>query len=98
MTFYVEVSYGEREECLLASEAVCRALDLPRVPEQSTLAGTYQKLRRIDFETLKGGLLGALGLDEEGSASDTTGFSPGQASAYDPTRSGRSCREFINGA
>jgi hypothetical protein len=57
MTFYLDVSYRDMAEFLLASEAVCRALDLPRVPDHSTLSRTYQKLRRIDFETMKGTLL-----------------------------------------
>ncbi len=98
MTFYLDVSYRDMEEFLLTSEVVCRALDLPRVPGHSTLSRTGKKLRRMDFETLKGTLLSALGVEEEVIASDLTGFSPSQASAYDQTRSRRSCREFIKGS
>ena len=98
MTFYLELSYRDMEEFLLASEAVCQALDLPGVPDHSTLSRTYKKLRMIDFETMKGTLLSELGVEEEVIASDSTGFSPCQASAYYQTRSGRSFREFIKGA
>ncbi len=98
MTFYLDLSYRDMEEFLLASEAVCRVLDLPRVPDHSTLSRTYKKLRMIDFETMKGTLLSELGIEEEVIASDSTGFSPSQASAYYQTRSGRSFREFIKGA
>jgi hypothetical protein len=98
MTFYLDLSYRDMEEFLLASEAVCRVLDLPRVPDHSTLSRTYQKLRTVDLETMKDTLLGKLGVEEEVIASDSTGFSPSQASAYYQTRSGRSLREFIKGA
>ncbi len=98
MTFDLDLSYRDREECLLASEAVCRVLDLPGVPDHSPLSRTYKKRRRVDFETMKDRLLSELAVEEEVIASDSTGFSPSQASAYYQTRSGRVCREYVKGA
>lgn len=98
MTFYLDLSYRDMEEFLLASEAVCRVLDLPRVPDHSTLSRTYKKLRTVDFEAMKGTLLRQVGVEEEVIASDSTGFSPSQASAYYQTRSGRVFREYVKGA
>jgi hypothetical protein len=40
MTFYLDLSYRDREEFLLASEAVGRALVLRGVPDHSTLSRT----------------------------------------------------------
>jgi Transposase DDE domain len=109
MAFYMKLSYRDMEEWLLASDAVCQALELPmpRVPDHSTLARTYNKLRvtynklRVrDFDKMKGSLLSELGVQgtEEVLASDTTSFSLTGASAYYQTRSGRLFREWVKGA
>jgi hypothetical protein len=98
MTFYLDVSYRDMEEFLLASEAVCQVLDWPRVPDHSTLSRTDKKLGMIDFETLKDTLRRELAVAEAVIASDSTGFSPSQASAYYQTRSGRRFRDFLKGA
>ncbi len=96
--FYMKLSYRDMEEWLLASEKVCRVLELPRVPDHSTLSRTYQKLRMVDFNRMKRDLLASMDVEEETIASDSTGFSPSPASAYYQTRRGRTFREFLKGA
>jgi hypothetical protein len=100
MAFYMKLSYRDMEEWLLASDAVCQALELPRVPDHSTLARTYKKLRVRDFDRMKGLLLSELGIEgtEEVLASDSTGFSPSGASAYYQSRTGRTFRWWNKGA
>lgn len=45
------------EEWLLATEKVCAALDLPAVPDHTTLQRTFQKLRQRELDQLKERLL-----------------------------------------
>ncbi len=89
LMFYLDLSYRDLEEWLLATDMVCRVLELPRVPDHTTLQRTYKKLRKLDFERMKNQLLEENGVEEAAIASDSTGFSPGQASLYYQTRSGR---------
>lgn len=97
LMYYLDLSYRDMEEWLLASEQVCQALELSRIPDHTTLQRTYQKLRRLDFEKMKNQLLDENGVDEEGIASDSTGFSPGQASLYYQTRTGRLYQRWAKG-
>ena len=46
---------------------------------------------------MKNQLLDENGVDEEGIASDSTGFSPGQASLYYQTRMGRPYQRWAKG-
>lgn len=98
MMFYLDVSYRDMEEWLLATDKVCQALELPRIPDHTTLQRTYQKLRKLDFEKMKNQILEEENIQEEVIASDSTGFSPGQASLYYQTRSGRTYEHWIKGA
>jgi hypothetical protein len=98
MRFYLNLSYRDMEEWLLASEAVCETLDLPYVPDHSTLHRTFKKLRRLVLDQLKNRLLDQLSVDEKAIATDSTGFTPSQASAYFQARSGRTIREYVRGA
>jgi len=98
MTFYLDISYRDMEEWLLATDQVCRVLELKRVPDHSTLMRTYHKLRKLDFDRMKRLLLDELSVDEEAIAADSTGFTASQASAYYQTRRGVSYREYIKGA
>src|SRR3989304_4125031 len=66
MMFYLNVSYRDMEEWLLATDQVCQALELPRVPDHTTLQRTYKKLHMLDFEKMKNQLLDESGVDEEG--------------------------------
>jgi len=97
LMFHLDLSYRDMEEWLLASDQVCQALDLPRIPDHTTLQRTYKKLRMLDFEKMKNQLLDENEVDEEGIASDSTGFSPGQASLYYQTRTGRLYQRWAKG-
>lgn len=37
MLFYLDLSYRDMEEWLLATDKVCQALELPRIPDHTTL-------------------------------------------------------------
>lgn len=97
LIFYMDLSYRDMEEWLLATDQVCQALELPRVPDHSTLQRAYKKLRMKDFDQMKDKLLEAIEVEEEAIASDSTGFSPGQASLYYQTRSGRLYQRWLKG-
>jgi hypothetical protein len=98
MMFYLDISYRDMEEWLLATDKVCQALELPRVPDHTTLQRTYKKLRNLDFEKMKNQILEEENVEEEVIASDSTGFSPGQASLYYQTRSGQTYEYWLKGA
>lgn len=98
LMFYLNLSYRDMEQWLLATDKVCAVLELPRVPDHTTLYRTYKKLRQADFERMKERLLEESGVEEEVIALDSTGFRPGQASLYYQTRSGRLYRQWIKGA
>jgi hypothetical protein len=89
LMFYLDLSYRDMEEWLLATDKVYQELDLPRVPDLSTLQRTYKKLRMTDLERMKTVLLDNIELEEEAIATDSTGFTPGQASLYYQTRRGQ---------
>jgi hypothetical protein len=98
MMFYMNISYRDMEEWLLATDKVCQALGLLRIPDHTTLQRTYKKLRKLDFEKMKNQILEEENIEEEVIASDSTGFSPGQASLYYQTRSGRIYEYWLKGA
>lgn len=97
LMYYLDFSYRDMEEWLLASDQVCQALELPRIPDHTTLQRTYKKLHMLDFEKMKNQLLDENGVKEVGIASDSTGFSPGQASLYYQTRTGRIYQRWAKG-
>lgn len=98
LMFYLNKSYRDMEEWLLATDKVCQALALPRIPDHTTLQRTYRKLRKLDFEKMKNQMLEEENIAERVIASDSTGFSPGQASLYYQTRSGRPYAYWLKGA
>ena len=95
--FYLDMSYRDMEGWLLTSDQVCRVLELPPVPDHTTLQRTYKKLRMADLEKMKKRLLDESGVEEKEIASDSTGFAPGQASLYYQTRTGRLYRRWVKG-
>ena len=97
LMFYLKLSYRDMEEWLLATDQVCGVLELTSVPDHSTLARTVKTLKLHDLDRMRRALLDALGVEEEVMASDGTGFSPTQASAYYQTRTGRTFRAFVKG-
>src|SRR5215211_81925 len=98
MKFYLDVSYRDAEEWLLASDQVQQVLELKQVPDYSTLIRTYERLRQSEWDTLRRTLLDGLKVEEEAISVDTTHFRLSQASAYFMTRSGRPYREWVKGA
>jgi hypothetical protein len=104
MTFYLDLSYRDMEEWLLASSEVRSVLEIENVPDHSTLSRTYKKMKVKDFDKMKSLLLSELGIDGkdgEGSESiiavDTTGFDLSGASAYYQSRRGNTYRQYIKG-
>jgi prophage antirepressor-like protein len=97
LTFYLDVSYRDMEQWLLATDAVCRALSLERIPDHTTLYRAYRRLRLKDLERMKRILLSRLEGAEELIATDSTGYRPTQASAYYQSRRGRTYREWLKG-
>lgn len=97
LTFYLNLSYRDAQEWLLASEQVCQELGLKEVPNYSTLNRTFQRFRLAMIERLQKALLQELEPEEEVIALDTTGFSPTQASLHFLTRCGRERNLFYKG-
>lgn len=99
LMFYLKLSYRDMEEWLLASEAVCKELELLRVPDHTTLQRTYAKIRKEDWVRMNETLLGESGIPEGegGVAADSTGFSPGPASSYYQSRSGKAYHHWVKG-
>jgi len=98
LVFYLKLSYRDGEEWLLASEAVCQALGLDRVPDHSTLCRMYQQLNRRRLLSLLRHLLVQQAPKEAVIALDSTGYSSSQASAYYQTRSGKRQRGWFHAA
>lgn len=98
MTFYLDLSYRDMEEWLLATEQVCTVLELTRVPDHSTLSRTFKKLRVSELTRMKDALLRQMQVKEEVVAADSTSFRLSQASAYYQTRRGQQYHEWIKGA
>ena len=97
LTFYLDISYRDMEEWLLASEAVQRVLELNHIPDHSTLSRVLKRVRMSEMQAMKARLLA--GMDkEEVVAADATSFRFSQASAYYQTRSGRTYQDWLKGA
>lgn len=97
LTFYLRFSYRDMEEWLLATDQVRAVLELPRVPDHSTLARTFRKLKMADLEAMRTALLDKLKVEEDAIAVDTTNFRLQHASAYYLTRTGRLYHDWLNG-
>lgn len=92
---YLNKSYRDTEEWLLATDQVTAALGLQAVPDHSTLQRMYQRLHRRELDALNRHLLDQLGVQEDQIAVDTTGLRPTQASPHFEDRRGRPYREFF---
>jgi len=97
--FYLNLSYRDLEEWLLATDRVLEVLGLERVPDHTTLYRAYRRLGMEDWERMRRALLAKLGVEgEEGViAADSTGFRLTQASAYYQSRTGRTYKEWVKG-
>lgn len=98
LTFYLDVSYRDMEEWLLATDQVCAALGLDQIPDHSTLSRTFQKLKQADWEQLRERLLQAMEVNEEAIAADSTSFRLSQASLHYYNRAGKTFGDWIKGA
>ena len=98
LTFYLNMSYRDAEEWLLASDKVCNALGLRQVPDHSTICRAYSRLKKALMEKMLRRLLKLLGIQEEFICFDTTGFRESHESAYYLSRTGRRYRSWRKGA
>lgn len=98
LTFYLNRSYRETEEWLLAADSVRAALDLDEVPDHTTLWRTFRWLPMARVRQLFDELLAALQPHEQVVAGDSTGFRFTNASAYFQTRRGQTMRDWFKGA
>jgi hypothetical protein len=101
LSFYINRSYRDTEELLLAADGVCRVLELKSVPNYSTLSRTYKKLTQADWQRMLEVFLAAVndgqGVEEAYVAIDSTYFAPTQASLHYITRSGRTYQNNFKG-
>jgi len=88
LTHYLNLSYRNTEEWLLASAEVCDVLELTVVPDHTTIASMLKRLTPARLEALLGQVLSQLQEKEAGVALDATGFRFTSASAHYTTRSG----------
>lgn len=94
---YVRKTYRDMEEWLLATEAICQALDLKTVPDHTTLYRAARRLKMGKLDQMYRTFLDDLNVQEEQMAVDTTGFRPTQASLHYLSRSGRLYQQFYKG-
>jgi len=79
---YLDKSYRDTEEWLLAMDAVCAALALRRVPDHRTFSRAVNRPRLRDLDAMRRALLADLPVTEDVIALDSTGYRRSQASAY----------------
>jgi hypothetical protein len=94
---YLDKSYRDMEEWLLATDAVCTALASQRVPDHSTVSRALKRLRRRDLDGMRRTLLARLPVTEDVIALDSTGSRRTQASAYSQSRQGTTFRSWAKG-
>ncbi|MCC7483295.1 MAG: transposase [Hyphomicrobiales bacterium] len=97
LMFYLNVSYRDMEEWLLASDQVCTVLELAQVPDHSTLSRMYRKLNKGQLDQMQRALLDTAEVKEDILAADSTSFTLSQASAYYRTHSGKTFSDWIKG-
>lgn len=97
LSCYLNLSYRNTEEWLLASAEVREVLGLTRVPDHSTISRMLKRLTLARLEAMLNEVLRQLEEKEEVVAIDATGFRFTQASAYYTARSGRKYRAWVKG-
>ncbi len=97
LKFYLNMTYRDFEEWLLATEKVCEVLELEQIPNYSTLARAYRKLTKARLDQMQRHLLDEAEIEEESIAGDSTSFTLSQASSHYRTRSGKSFSDWIKG-
>lgn len=97
LTQYLNLSYRNTEEWLLASAEIQAVLELSAVPDHTTIARMLKRLTLPRLEAMLAHVLNQLEGKEDVVALDATGFRFTQASAYYTTRSGRKYRAWVKG-
>ena len=97
LKIYLNYTYRDLEEWLLATDQVRQALQLTRVPDHTTLYRTFAKLSQAQWQQLNDALLQHLQVNEMTVAVDTTGFRNDTASTYYQSRCGRKRRSWHKG-
>jgi len=97
LKIYLNCTYRDLEEWLLATDQVRQALQLTRVPDHTTLYRTFTKLSQQQWQQLNDALLQHLQVNEMTVAVDTPGFRHDTASAYYQSRRGRTRRSWHKG-
>jgi transposase len=95
--FYLNVSYRDLEEWLLASEAICMVLELDRVPDHATLCRAYGHLSEAQQRAFNAWFLQQQAVKTDLVAIDSTGFSPTHASQHYLSRCGRRMTGYRKG-
>ena len=95
--FYLDLSYRDLEEWLLASEAICGALELDQVPDHATLWRAYDGLSEKQQRAFNAWLLKQQAVETNAVAVDATGFSPTHASQHYISRCGRQMTTYRKG-
>lgn len=98
LTFYLDMSYRDMEEWLLASDQVCEALGLKRVPDHSTLSRAFKKIDQRVWDQMRDEVVKAIGGEDTAVAADSTSFRLSQASVYYYNRAGKAFHDWIKGA
>jgi hypothetical protein len=97
LTQYLNLSYRNTEEWLLASAEVRTVLEMTDVPDHSTISRMLKRLTLPRLEAMLAQVLSQLEGKEDVVAMDATGFRFTQASAYYTTRNGRKHRDWVKG-
>lgn len=97
LAFYMDLSYRDLEEWLLASDQICTVLELKRVPDYSTVARAFHRFTQADWQRLNERLLAKLEVKEDAIAADSTSFRLSQASVHYYNRAGKAFRDWIKG-
>jgi len=95
--FYLDLSYRDLEEWLLASEAICAVLELESVPDHTTLCRAYAGLSEGQQRALNAWLLEQEVVQTTAVAVDATGYSPTHASQHYLSRCGRAMTDYYKG-
>jgi IS5 family transposase len=93
--FYLNLSYRDLEDFLLASDQLCKVLELDEVPHYSTFCRAYQRLRMPGLRQLNALFLKMLRVQEQAIAVDATGLTPTCASRHYLSCNGRHMSDFI---
>ena len=95
--FYLDLSYRDLEEWLLASAAICEELELKQVPDHATLCRAYGALSEAQQRCLNAWLLEQVAVQTDAVAMDATGYSPTHASQHYLSRTGRAMTDYYKG-